>query len=93
MNTRKEERIENELRYLKRRVSYLESFITCHPDLAFLIDENGRYVDILTSCEGQLYKSARELIGKRLVDELPEKTGIEAAEIIHKTLSTGESQV
>ncbi len=93
MNTRKEERIENELKYLKRRVSYLESFITCHPDLAFLIDEDGRYVDILTSCVGQLYKNAHELIGKKLGEELPEKIGIESAEIIHKTLTTGESQV
>ncbi len=93
MNTRKEERIENELRYLKRRVSYLESFITCHPDLAFLIDENGRYVDILTSCENQLYRSARELIGKKLADVLPGNIGVEAVEIIHKTLITGESQV
>jgi len=93
MNTRKEERIENELRYLKRRISYLESFITCHPDLAFLIDENGRYVDILTSCEGQLYRSAQELIGKRLADVLPGDIAHDAVEVIHKTLTTGESQV
>jgi len=93
MNTRKDERIENEIRYLKRRVSYLESFITCHPDLAFLIDENGRYVDILTSCEGQLYKNARDLIGKKLGEVLPGNIGAEAVEIIHKTLITGESQI
>lgn len=92
MDTRKEERIENELRYLKRRVSYLESFITCHPDLAFLIDENGRYVDILTSCEGQLYRSAQELIGKRLADVLPGNISVDAVGIIHNTLITGESQ-
>lgn len=93
MNTSREQRLENELKYLKRRVKYLESFITCHPDLAFLIDESGRYIDILTSCEGQLYKSAQELIGKKLGEVLPGQIGAEAVEIIHKTLSTGESQV
>ncbi len=93
MNSGKTEKIENELKYLKRRTEYLESLIIRHPDLTFLIDENGRYVDILTSCENQLYKSAHELLGKKLADALPGNTGIEAAEVVQKTLSTGESQV
>ncbi len=93
MNSSRFERLENELKYLKRRTRYLESFITCHPDLSFLIDENGRYVDIMTSCEGQLYKSAHELIGQRLADILPAGIATGAVDVIHKTLSTGESQV
>lgn len=63
------------------------------PDVLFLLDEEGRYVDILANDGSSLlYDDRAALIGKKLHDVLPKESADQFLDTIHKALKTGELQ-
>lgn len=58
-----------------------------------MLDEEGRYLEILTSQENLLYADVRELKGRLLHEVLPQEAADLFLGVVHSTLSTGQSQV
>jgi len=76
---------------VRRSQERFEKFSEAFPDVAFYIDEDGRYLDVIAGKKSPLlYDEAEELIGNTFHETLPEET----AEWFHKTvgeaLETGE---
>lgn len=71
----------------------LRAFLNVMPDLAFVLDENGTYVDIYGTYESGLYKSSEQLLGRNLTNLLPEDVSDSIMEVIHKTLETDAPQI
>jgi two-component system OmpR family sensor kinase len=63
------------------------------PDIAFYVDEEGRYVDIIAGSESPLlYDRPDVLVGERLQDVLPADIGGRLYETISEAFETGEVQ-
>jgi len=62
------------------------------PDPMFIIDIEGKYIDIIGGVERSLYDSCRFLIGKRLHDVLPKRTADSFLNIIQKAVQTKQLQ-
>jgi PAS domain S-box-containing protein len=63
------------------------------PDIAFYIDEEGRYVDVVADRESPLlYDDPDALVGEHLADVLPADTAERIEIAIQRTLDTGEVQ-
>ena len=62
------------------------------PDLGFVFDEKGTYLEIYGAESGMLYDQREELFGKTVAEAIPTKVAEKMMAIIHKTLRTGESQ-
>ena len=56
---------------LERSENRLAAVLNALPDLVFVVDDEGRYVEILTSREDLLYRSVDEMKGRRFHDVLP----------------------
>jgi diguanylate cyclase (GGDEF)-like protein/PAS domain S-box-containing protein len=68
---------------------YLKSIIAAMPDLIFLLDENGKYIDVLaTNKEQLLYKPKNEIIDKTVRDFFDEELSEQFIALIHKTIET-----
>jgi PAS domain S-box-containing protein len=80
---------EDALRQSKQR---LRSLFAALPDIAFILDEDGTYVKVLTSNENLLYLPSDELEGRRLRDILPPDLGNAALETLQRALETGQPQ-
>lgn len=63
------------------------------PDLAFLIDQEGRYMEVLASESDLLYDEASRLKGQLLEEVFPEADARRFLEVIQDTMDTGETQV
>jgi PAS domain S-box-containing protein len=63
------------------------------PDLVFVTDADGRYVDIVTEDERLLYRPAAELRGRRFHDVLPDAAATALLDVTRKTLQHGAVQV
>lgn len=71
----------------------LRAFADALPDLAFILDEDGRYIDIITDRHHLLYQEASQLTGQLMRDVLPTDIAAGALAVVHKTLETQQSQV
>ncbi len=80
---------------LQESEARLLAFARAVPDLAFIIDEDGLYAEVLGRPDKAdlLYNPATEMKGKHLHDVLPRKNADAILAAIRKTLRTGESQV
>jgi two-component system, cell cycle sensor histidine kinase and response regulator CckA len=56
---------------LRRNEERMRALVKAMPDPFFVLDEDGRYVEVLTSSEHLLYADLRSLLGKTLHDVLP----------------------
>ncbi len=63
------------------------------PDLVFVIDEDGRYLEILTAEEQLLAQEASSLKGRLMSEVLPRQQANKFLDVVHRTLATGENQV
>lgn len=81
-------------RELERKTERLEAFSVAFPDIAFLLDEDGRYLSILAGSEGDdlLYMDAAELLGSLLHDVFPDKQADQFLSLIQTTLDSDEEQ-
>ena len=68
-------------------------FMQAFPDTTFVIDEQGRYVDLISAGNRSLlYSDVEELLGRRVADLLPAETAEQFIQTIQQTLDTGEQQ-
>ena len=74
-------------------VSGLKALIQAMPDLVFILNSDGKYVDVLSDDETLLYKEATELKGQLMSDVLPEAVASNALNAVKDTLETGNSNV
>ncbi len=71
----------------------LRAFCTALPDVALLLDEDGRYVEVLTSADHLLYKGSETLMGKTLPEVFPADQAAVFMDVIRRTLETGAVQI
>ncbi len=81
---------ENALRESEAR---LTAFVDALPDLCLVLDQDGRYIEVLSQNEDLLYRPAAELEGRLLHEVLPLKQAQLLHNIVLKTLKTGSSQI
>ena len=68
-------------------------FIQAFPDVVFVVDEEGRYLDVIASGEGSLlYDAPEELIGTRFEEMLPAETADRFLGVLQDALETGKRQ-
>lgn len=82
-------RIEEELRASEERI---RAFSNALPDFAFVVDEEGCFVEILSPDESYFHHDSRQLIGKYLNDVFPEKQAKAFWEIVRETIRSQKPQ-
>jgi PAS domain S-box-containing protein len=70
----------------------LRAFIQVLPDLALILDQDGRYVEILNPGNPLLYKQDAGLRGKLLHEVFPSSLADAYLAVIHKAIETGAPQ-
>jgi PAS domain S-box-containing protein len=77
---------------LERSESRLAAVLNALPDLVFVVDREGRYLEILTSREDLLYRAPSEMKGKRFHDILPVAAADAHLRLVQQTIQTRASQ-
>jgi len=70
----------------------LRAFAEALPDLAFVLDENGRHAEVLTAQEHLLYAEAAQMKGCLLHEVLPEEAADSILAVVRRTIETGKLQ-
>lgn len=80
---------------LKKSEARLRAFVNALPDIAFILDEKGRYVEVLTAprAEPLLYSAINDLKGRLMHDVLPREDADKFLSVIHKTIDTEAPQI
>ncbi len=68
------------------------ALLNANPDLIFVVDQDGIFVDYELGTSTDLYLPPEQFLGRSIVDVLPEPVGEEALAYIHKALKTGQLQ-
>jgi len=79
-------------RSLKESASRFRAFTQAIPDILFVFDEDGQYVEIFTSASELLLDDLSALKGSYIKDVLPGAVAQQHADIIKRTIQTQESQ-
>ncbi|MCA9874903.1 MAG: PAS domain-containing protein, partial [Anaerolineales bacterium] len=77
---------------LRAREARLRAFTSALPDLAFILDRDGRYIEVLSNPNHVLYDDAFRLKGKRLQDIHPPDEAQKFLNTIQRAVQTGELQ-
>jgi PAS domain S-box-containing protein len=77
---------------LERSESRLAAILNALPDLVFVVDRDGRYLEILTSKEDLLYLPLAEMKGRRFHDILPLSVADAHLRLVLQTIQTRASQ-
>jgi PAS domain S-box-containing protein len=77
---------------LERSENRLAAILNALPDLVFVVNDEGRYVEILTSREDLLYRAAEDMKGRRFHDILPAAIADAHLRLVQQTLETRSSQ-
>jgi len=64
----------------------LKTFVNAMPDVAFVLDKEGNYIEVFSSNDDLLYDLKEDLIGRNLVEILPENVTKIAMNAINKSL-------
>jgi len=68
---------------------YLDAIISAIPDLMFLVDVNGNYLDVFANNkEHLLYRSKEEIIGKNITDFFDQATSVKLLSLVQKAIKT-----
>jgi PAS domain S-box-containing protein len=81
---------EETLQYYKDLL--LDSLKNSFLDVAFVLDEDGKYIKVFASKTSLLYKSAKELEGKTLHECLPKEIADNFLEKVHDTIKSKREQ-
>ena len=87
-----EDRVADRTKELERSEHRLAAIVSALPDLVLVVDEDGRYLEILTSKEELLFRAPAEMMRKRFHDLLPGPVADAHLRLVRKTLETGISQ-
>jgi len=63
------------------------------PDPVFILSEDGYYIEYIGGVEQQSYQNGNPLVGKRLLDVLPEQKALWVMEQVAQALASGQVQV
>jgi PAS domain S-box-containing protein len=80
-------------RTLHDREKLLTAFTNALPDISFIFDEDGKYIEILASQERLLIAKPDEMLGKTIYETLPEEVADKIHRKIEDTIKTNKSQV
>ncbi len=78
---------------LHERESLLEAFTNALPDIAFILDEDGKYVEIMAAQNHLLYAQAEKMKGRYMHDILPNESADKFHKIIRNTINLDEPQI
>jgi formate hydrogenlyase transcriptional activator len=90
--TELEDRVRERTEQLQRSENRLAAIVSALPDLVFVVDDEGRYREIMTSKEELLYRAPAEMKGKRFHEILPRPVADTHLRLVRETLDTGVSQ-
>jgi len=77
----------------QERENKLQAFVNALPNLSFVYDEEGRYLEVLSSQPELLRASYEELKNHKIIDLMPDDVSREMMDVIQKTIETGDTQV
>lgn len=78
---------------LRERESKLAAFIKALPSLSFVVDEEGRYLEVMTSEVGLLVVETDQLQGRLISDVIPSQEAMLMLDAIQQAIETGKTQV
>jgi diguanylate cyclase (GGDEF)-like protein/PAS domain S-box-containing protein len=90
------ERIEELMRsqqLLRERERKLDAFVNAMPNLSFIHDQDGRFLEILTKESNLLRARAEDMKGSLLRDLMPPREAKLMMDAIHRAIETGKTQV
>jgi formate hydrogenlyase transcriptional activator len=79
----------SDLRHSENRV---RAIVNALPDLLFVIDRDGRYVEIVTENPRLLFREAHDMLGRTFAEVLPRPTAELLLDTVRKTVDTGTNQ-
>ncbi len=88
-NVTEHKKTEEALKESEERLLYISNFI---PDVIIVLDEDGRYIDIITGKEDLLYKEKDKIIGLLLHDVLPKNVADAGLKAIQQSIKAHKTQ-
>jgi PAS domain S-box-containing protein len=88
-----ESRVAERTAELARSESRIRAIVNALPDVVFVLDDSGRVAEIVTENDRRLYRSATELLGRRVDEVLPESAAMPLREVARKTIDSQTVQV
>jgi two-component system cell cycle response regulator len=78
---------------VQERENKLQAFINALPNISFISDEEGHYLEVLSSQPELLRAGVDELKNHKISEMMPDDVSGEMMNVIQKTIETGETQV
>jgi two-component system cell cycle response regulator len=78
---------------LAERERKLSAFVEALPNLAFILDEQGYYLEVMATETSLLIAKPVDLIGKSVEDVMPPKEGAKIVDAIQQTIEKGGIQI
>ena len=78
---------------LHKRETLLTAFINALPDISFIFDEDGKYIEVLASQKHLLIAQPDEMLGKTVYDTLPKRIANKIHRKIMDTIKSNKPQV
>jgi transcriptional regulator with PAS, ATPase and Fis domain len=88
-----ETRVAERTGQLARSEIRIRAIVNALPDVVFVLDEEGRYVEVVTEDDRRLYRSVPELLGRRVDEVLPESAATSLREVTTRSIASGSVQV
>ena len=82
----------NTMLALRDSEARLRAILSTSPDVTLMLDEDGRYREILTGSPGLLQGPPEELLGRLRSEVLPKEMAERGQQVIRQALATGEIQ-
>ncbi len=78
---------------LREHEGKLQAFVNALPNLSFVIDEEGRFLEILANETSLLSAQVEELKGKQIKEVMPPEVAEKILVSVHNTITTGKTEV
>lgn len=78
---------------VQKNAESIRAIAAALPDLLFVLDEQGRYLEVLTSQENLLYAETQKIKGHLMHEILPQEAADLFMEVVRKTIATSKPQV
>jgi PAS domain S-box-containing protein len=87
-----EVRVADRTAELRRSENRVRAIVNALPDLLFVIDADGRYVEVVTENPSLLFRDKSDMIGRPFAEVLPQPVADELHAVVRRTVETGEGQ-